>query len=35
MRHLGCGSNRLGRYGIAARAIKGSAPHPLWLGHDR
>jgi hypothetical protein len=34
MRHLGRGGNRLGRYGIAAQALKGTTPHPLWLDRD-
>jgi hypothetical protein len=35
MRHLSRGGDRLGRYGIAAEALKGCIPHPLWLDHDR
>jgi hypothetical protein len=35
MDHLSCGGNRLGRYGIAAQALERTAPHALWLDHDR
>jgi hypothetical protein len=34
VRQLNRRGNRLGRYGIAAQAFKGTTPHPLSLDHD-
>ena len=34
VRHLGRSRNQLGRYGVAAQALKGSTPHPFRPGHD-